>query len=661
VENFKRTREWVTAYDPTTSGNQIYVQGSELDDLLVDHDSTDWWESDGTQLYGYSGNDTLTGGSGNDWLVGAEGDDLLQGGTGDDVYLYAHGDGHDVIDDVDRSGVIVIEHSTHEGLYTSLAGHQRQLNGGWADDANFDWNGNGGDLGISGRDLGPDGSITIRNFHNGDYGIYLTGATVSGHAKQFGDSYVENTLTGSAGPDKLYGHSLNDVLYGGAGDDELYGADGDDQLNGGEGHDQIFGSYGDNILDGGPGSDQLFGGDGNNILIGGDGNDEIFSLDGADSIYGDEGADEIYSSGGNDIVYGGPGSDLVFGSFGSDRIYGGTGSDILHGGPDNDYLEGGEGADIYTYEAGDGYDTIVDSGSNTLRFGEGIVPSQLTIYEGQSSLYINTGADSDTLEIRGYSAADPRSSSITQFNFHAGGYLSIEDLMLEANRAEPIALTGGELDDYIRGSWLPDKITLGAGDDTVEGSGGPDLLYGNAGNDLLEGGAGDDKLYGGKGDDTLRAGDGNDRLKGGSGDDTLVGGFGNDVLNGGAGNDTYMFALGDGKDSIRNKDSDPGSHDLLEIQSIAHDALWLSRKKDHLIVDVVGTDDRIKLKNWYASPDSQVDVITAGDYSLLADQVDQLVAAMAAFDVPSGAGAVIPDPTRTELEVTLANSWQATA
>lgn len=77
-------------------------------------------------------------------------------------------------------------------------------------------------------------------------------------------------------------------------------------------------------------------------------------------------------------------------------------------------------------------------------------------------------------------------------------------------------------------------VMLGAGDDvyraqtgTVDGA-----VWGGAGNDSLYGGTGDDTLYGGIGDDVLR------------------GGKGDDLLNGGDGADIFLFARGDGHDTI---------------------------------------------------------------------------------------------------------------
>lgn len=78
-------------------------------------------------------------------------------------------------------------------------------------------------------------------------------------------------------------------------------------------------------------------------------------------------------------------------------------------------------------------------------------------------------------------------------------------------------------------------------DDEINGSKDPDSLYGYGGNDFLGGSKGDDSLYGD---------DGNDVLFGGDDNDSLYGGVGNDKLNGGWGADLFLFAKGDGLDTI---------------------------------------------------------------------------------------------------------------
>src|SRR4028118_282065 len=87
----------------------------------------------------------------------------------------------------------------------------------------------------------------------------------------------------------------------------------------------------------------------------------------------------------------------------------------------------------------------------------------------------------------------------------------------------------------------PDTLTGNAGNDILIGGNGPDALIGNAGNDTLIGGNGTDLLLGNAGDDLLY---------GGNGADTLEGGLGNDTLTGGNGGDVFVFASGEGTDTI---------------------------------------------------------------------------------------------------------------
>lgn len=91
---------------------------------------------------------------------------------------------------------------------------------------------------------------------------------------------------------------------------------------------------------------------------------------------------------------------------------------------------------------------------------------------------------------------------------------------------------------------------------------------------------------------------------------------------------------------------------------MANDDLWLSRSGDNLIVDVVGTDDWVKINDWYVDDSNQLDTIEASNLLLHRDQVDQLVNAMAVFDVPDGVGAVVPEDVRQQLEPTLTSVWQ---
>jgi len=88
------------------------------------------------------------------------------------------------------------------------------------------------------------------------------------------------------------------------------------------------------------------------------------------------------------------------------------------------------------------------------------------------------------------------------------------------------------------------------GNDTLTGNAGNDLLNGRNGNDSLIGNAGNDILIGGNGTDFLVGSAGDDLLNGDNGSDTLTGGPGTDILTGGNGKDIFVFASGEGIDTI---------------------------------------------------------------------------------------------------------------
>ncbi len=77
-------------------------------------------------------------------------------------------------------------------------------------------------------------------------------------------------------------------------------------------------------------------------------------------------------------------------------------------------------------------------------------------------------------------------------------------------------------------------------------------------------------LFGTGDDDSLQGGLIGDRLYGGGGNDELIGGTGNDYLEGGEGNDTYLFAQGDGFDTIL--DTDGSGKILLDSLEVKGDA-----------------------------------------------------------------------------------------
>lgn len=170
---------------------------------------------------------------------------------------------------------------------------------------------------------------------------------------------------------------------------------------------------------------------------------------------------------------------------------------------------------------------------------------------------------------------------------------------------------------------------------------------------MVSGDAGDDYIYG----DT---GDGKDWLYGGTGDDTLRGGAGiGDYLSGDTGNDTYLFGAGFGSDTISNYDTNVSSTDVILFEDVQFADLWFSQSGNNLQITVAGTDDQVSISNWYSNANYQLDEIEVSTSVLLNNQVDQLVSAMSTYNVPSGAGNVIPQDVKDELSTVLAQTWQA--
>ena len=130
-------------------------------------------------------------------------------------------------------------------------------------------------------------------------------------------------------------------------------------------------------------------------------------------------------------------------------------------------------------------------------------------------------------------------------------------------------IRGGDAADTIVGSGGDDTASGGRGNDIISGGNGADTIRGNDQRDTLNGDAGDDLLLGGKATDTLNGGADNDTLRGATGGDTLNGGTGNDELQGGTGNDLFIFATGDGMDTITDLSVGAGSQDVVELNSIA--------------------------------------------------------------------------------------------
>ena len=149
-------------------------------------------------------------------------------------------------------------------------------------------------------------------------------------------------------------------------------------------------------------------------------------------------------------------------------------------------------------------------------------------------------------------------------------------------------------------------------------------------------------------------------LKGDAGNDTLNGGAGADSLIGGAGNDTYWLGRGYGIDTITEKDATKGNTDVAWFKAdVARQQLWFTHSGKDLCVSIIGTYDRLTVKDWYLGNQYHVEQFKTNDGKTLLDsQVDALVSAMAAFAPPAAGQTTLPASYQTALNPVIAANWK---
>jgi Ca2+-binding RTX toxin-like protein len=295
-------------------------------------------------LTGGAGANILSGGAGDDVLVGLAGADSLIGGSGADTIDYAASGAAVIINlttlfagggDAAGDTLSDIENVLGSAFQDTLTGSSAMnvLTGGASDDSI---------AGLAGADaLAGGAGIDLVDYGASDAGVAInltaltaTGGHASGDAlsdfENIGGSTFNDSLTGDAGANSLFGGGGDDVLTGLAGGDSLIGGAGFDTVDysasgagvtinlatqtGGGGHatgdtfldieraigtnfnDFLTGDFLANTLTGAAGDDVLQGADGNDVLNGGAGNDILTAGAGNDALTGGSGVDtSIYS------------------------------------------------------------------------------------------------------------------------------------------------------------------------------------------------------------------------------------------------------------------------------------------------------------------------------------------------------------------------------
>ena len=274
---------------------------------------------------------------------------------------------------------------------------------------------------------------------------------------------------------------------------------------------------------------------------------------------------------------------------------------MLYASDGDDFLFGGDGNDTLNGEAGD---DLMDGGA------------------GDDYYYV------DSVNDQVIEAADGGMDTISSTVTVALG-AAVEQLFLRE---------GGDIDGT--GNALDNQIYGNSGGNQIFAGGGNDVVHSDDGNDFLFGEAGDDSLYGEAGDDQLDGGAGADRLAGG------------------AGNDTYLFGRGSDIDTIFEDASAALSDKVLFGTDISTEQLWFSQTGDDLQVDLVGSTDQLTVDNWFVGEQYQIaQFVTADSDLLLNSQVQLLVNAMAAFDVPTGSELELPTNVADQIDPVIAVAW----
>ena len=319
-------------------------------------------------------------------------------------------------------------------------------------------------------------------------------------------------------------------------------------------------------------------------VFGAGANEALVGDTGVDHLYGGAGDDTITGQGGADYLEGNTGADSLDGGAGSDTLLGGAGNDTLDGGsgtPDHDTLMGGQDTDTYTFNAGWGFDTVIDSDGAGVIQVSGIGPitgdgakkladdtwesaDKKTRYKlvkvdgSRNDLFISFSDRTDVIRVQGWTPQKSVGITLAQAITTAEAPPVDQTITLvdpEGPAGADGSLSWSALSYLVNGTPDGDHVYGGSGNDQIIGNGGGDALYGNDGDDRLYANtlvdvataisaAQQDQqasvgnvFEGGRGDDLLIGGDSN-WLYGGAGRDTLIGGGDTDLIQG----DTFQGA-----------------------------------------------------------------------------------------------------------------------
>jgi Ca2+-binding RTX toxin-like protein len=472
----------------------------------------------GDFLFGQSDNDVLVGGGGTDFLFGGQGNDTLIGGDGDDQVFGEAGDDRMIWNPGDDTDLF------EGGAGTDTA----EVNGGGGAEV-FTVTANGARVRFDRLDPAPfsiDIGTTENLVLNANGGNDFFSATGNLAA------LIKLTVDGGAG---------NDTILGGNGADVLLGGDGNDFIDGQQGNDVAFLGAGDDTFQWDPG-------DGSDIVEGQDGTDTM--------LFNGSGGSEIFEASAN-------GGRVLF-----TRNLGNIVMDLDD--VETIQLNALGGADTVTVNDLSGTDVTTVSIDLAGVLGG-------TVGDGQT----------DTVIVNGSNADNDINVSGSGTNLSVTGLPATVAIKNSEGANDTLVINALGGDDKITATTLPAGIAKlvidgGAGDDTLLGSQGADVFLGGAGDDFVFGDNGNDTAFLGAGDDVFQwdPGDGNDVVEGQDGVDTML-------FNGSGASENINISANGGR-ALFFRDVANVTMDLNDVEAIDFNALGGA---DNIVVgDLSGTD-----------------------------------------------------------------------
>jgi Ca2+-binding RTX toxin-like protein len=486
-----------------------YLAWDQIDQIKFD-DATIWTAQDVTQSLiaqqATMGDDSIVGFLSGDTLSGGAGNDTLDGDDGNDTYVWAHGDGGDVISEgpFDTADRLVIHGVSPSDVTVLRSGNDVILI-----------------IPESASGARDGGSIKLLTNLNDDDDrgvdqIVFDDTTTWTRA----DLRAKVATPGSSGDDSIVGTSSPEALDGAEGSDTLQGAGGNDILTGGPGADSIVGGSGNDtyVWTNGDGNDTISEGAFNlndrllindvsisRISLEQSGNDAIVTIADSTPGAGDGGSvkllanlNESNDTGVEHVVFSDGTSwsraDLramllaQASTSGDDSITGFFAEDTITGGAGNDTVSAGRGDDVYVWSHGDGMDVVREGSfdADTLCLTD-VSQAEVTLERsgGDVTLQIapSTMGGWDGGSVKLVANLDENSNAgVEQIVFSDESTWSRSDL-----RSMLLAQASTSGDDSITGFFADDTITGGGGNDTINGGRGNDTyVWGHgAGNDVI--------------------------------------------------------------------------------------------------------------------------------------------------------------------------------